>query len=124
MPLDDGQSPVAGSSQTLTVSNLPDWGGPSGTPCEIVPDGRGGWRLATAERMSRLYYATPNAAVSGGFTATSLTPAEIGLSPFQSSDSVTVNNLAGWTTTEAGVTCIISLLSKTTAEFIQGPCGR
>ena len=53
VPLDDGQSPVKDSSQTLTVANLPDWGcrnldpftGPGGTPCEITPDGNGGWRL-------------------------------------------------------------------------------
>jgi hypothetical protein len=46
-PLDDGQRPVAIDSDVLTVSNWAGWSTTttSGIPCEIVPDGAGGWRF-------------------------------------------------------------------------------
>lgn len=45
-PLDDGQSPVASSSTTLTVSNYAKWEANDNQACDIVADGNGGWRFA------------------------------------------------------------------------------
>lgn len=45
-PLDCGQSPVASSTQTLTVSNWAAWqADTSGRECTIVADGSGGWKF-------------------------------------------------------------------------------
>ena len=46
VPLDDGQSPVAVSTDSLTVANWCGWqADTAGRPLHIVPDGTGGWRF-------------------------------------------------------------------------------